>query len=285
MGHSYMIPKIAWLPGGYDCRVVVPDDALAACLPGSGTILRWWRVLRDGDVVAEREERVEIENGTLVSDPPAPFEWRGDGAEWTGEGGFVEMGVRTADDRDTLASDRMPALYAVYWGQGRKSFVSCIQFKFADPRVIDQIATFGQFLDGYPVVHLDRARDLGESLCFVNPYMRPIVVDVMTQDGRKLPRIRVPAQAVRRVALDALLAPGEDAWMGQVQITATNRVVTYTVKHSLSDPGVFSTIEHMDPFRADPTHVPAFQRLRLAAGALAARGRALARRRRTGAPA
>ncbi len=85
-------------------------------------------------------------------------------------------------------------------------------------------------------------------------------------DGRRPRRLRVEPMTGRMVDLADLIAPDEPRWMGQTQLTANNRVITHIVKHSMSDPTRISTVEHLDPFRADPTHFPLFRWLRLSVG-------------------
>ncbi len=70
----------------------------------------------------------------------------------------------------------------------------------------------------------------------------------------------------RMINLAELIAPDEPRWMGRIQLTANNRVITHIVKHSISDPTRISTVEHLDPFRADPTHSPLFRWLCLTIG-------------------
>ncbi len=133
--------------------------------------------------------------------------------------------------------------------------------------MIGQIAAFGRYADAYPVIHIDRARDLGDSLVLINPYRKPILAQILTNDGRRPARLRVEPMSDRMVNLAELIAPDESEWLGQLQLTANNRVITHIVKHSLSDPTRISTVEHLDPFRADPAHVPLFQWMRLKTGA------------------
>ena len=68
------------------------------------------------------------------------------------------------------------------------------------------------------------------------------------------------------ISLAPLLLKGEEMWAGQIQITATNRVITFNVKHSFKDPTNISDHEHLDPYRGEPTHFPATQWLRLRLG-------------------
>jgi hypothetical protein len=68
------------------------------------------------------------------------------------------------------------------------------------------------------------------------------------------------------VSLEGLIEDGETGWCGQIQITATNRVITFDLKHSLREPDLISDHEHLDPYRGEPTHFPASRWLRLKAG-------------------
>ena len=102
-------------------------------------------------------------------------------------------------------------------------------------------------------------RDYGDSLVLINPYNKPILCAVMTMDGRKLPRCRVPALSARYMHLENILENDETEWAGEIQLTANNRLITYDIKHALSDIRTISDHEHLDPFRGDPTHLPFFQ--------------------------
>ena len=268
MSSSQLIPIIVWLPKGYDCSVVMPIEAIAARLPnGTGTIIRAWTVYRDGQPVGEGEDRIEVENGLTLGDPVAAVTWPGAGLDdWPMEGGYLEFAVRVADGAPLFASNRPPGFYNIFSAPGRKTFFLCHTWKFGSPQVIGQIAEFGRYIDTYPVIHIDRERDLGDSLMLIKPYHRPILAQILTYDGRRPRRLRVESMTGRMVDLAELIAPDEPRWMGQIQITANNRLITHIVKHSISDPTLISTVEHLDPFRADPTHFPLFRWLRLTIG-------------------
>jgi hypothetical protein len=265
---AYLPPKICWLPGGYGCAVTVPMAPLGATLRrGTGHIALSWRVWRGGACVHERVDDLRFEVGALIGADPGPFRWppapadKLDGNDL--DGGYLEFAAETKGHAPDFTGGEVPAQYAAYSAPGRKSFFTCVQYKFGEPRVIAQIATFGRYVDGYPAVRLDRAKGLGESVAFVNPYKMPVLAEVRTSDGRALPRLRIPALSAKRLSLEPLLQPGEDAWHGSIQITGTNRVIAYTVKHDLADPSNVTKVEHMDPFRAEPTHLPAFRAFRV----------------------
>ena len=73
---------------------------------------------------------------------------------------LLNLSLAVADDAPLFTSNRPPAFYNVYSAPGRKSFFACHTWKFGSPQVIGQIAAFGRFADAYPVIHIDRERDL-----------------------------------------------------------------------------------------------------------------------------
>jgi len=266
--YSYLIPIITWLPAGYDCTIVMPNTLIASSVtPAPVEVERFWTAVCDGRQVAGGSDIIKCEGKEVVSGPDEDVIWRAaDHPPLGADGGYLEFGVRTAGGELSFCHHHLPSLYNVYSAPDRKSFFSCHTWKFGSPQVISQIARFGRYVDCYPVVRLDRRRNIGESLVLVNPYQKAILAELSTNDGRKPPRIRIEAKSVRRYPLDQLLRSDEQDWLGQLQITANNRVVTYMVKHALDDPSMITTVEHLDPFRADPTHVPATQWLRLEYG-------------------
>jgi hypothetical protein len=265
--YSYLIPSIASLPRGYDCTFAVGDDAIAARLAdGSGRVLRRAQAFVEGEAVESQVAELSLEAGKLVKGENAPLRWRGAGREGIEHPGYLEIAYEAVDGKTCFATNRPITPYAIYTAPGRKAFFSDNSQKFSNPVAIAQIARFGEYVDGYPVVEIDRERDYGESLVLINPYKKPVLARIQGHDGRDTGRIRVPAMAARRVDLSVLLAPGENRWSGRIQMTANNRLIVYNIKHSLADPTVISDHEHMDPFRSDPTHLPASQRLRLTLG-------------------
>lgn len=255
---SFLIPIIAWLPRGYDCRIVMPLDAVATrTRPAGGKVERFWQAVVDGEVAEAGSDIVEFRDRKLVSAPLPDVVWPGsERDDWPAAGGFLEFGFRAAGDDDVFRARSLPGLYNVYSAPGRKSFFSCHAWKFGSPQVISQIAKFGRYVDAYTVCHVDRDRGFGDSFVLINPYRKPILAALMTDDGHRPPRVRIEAQSVRLVDVGDIVGAGTRHWTGQVQLTASNRLGTYIVKHALADPSRITTIEHLDPFRADPTHLP-----------------------------
>jgi hypothetical protein len=268
MSSSYLIPIVVWLPKGYDCTVVMPLEAIGRLLTGgAGRIVRAWTAYCGGEEVAAEEETIVFEGGKPVGTPASEVVWRGaDREDWPEGGGYLEFAIRTPDGTPLFTTNAPPGFYNIFTAPGRKSCFACHTWKFGSPQVIGQIAEFGRYIDAYPVINIDRARDFGNSLVLINPYKKAILAQVLTHDGRRPKRQRVEPMSARLIDLAALIAPDEECWRGQIQLTANNRVITQILKHSLADPTRISMIEHLDPFRADPTHVPFFQWLRLSYG-------------------
>jgi hypothetical protein len=125
------------------------------------------------------------------------------------------------------------------------------------------MAKLGRFVKGYQAIHLYKVRDYGETPLLINPYLRPILVRVASSDAREALKLRVPRRSVRAVPLLDFLHEDEVRWLGQIQLTATNRLISFHVRHSLLDPLVISDHEHLDPFRTDRTHQPISEAARI----------------------
>lgn len=265
MPYSYLIPSISSLPSGYDCTVAAPIGKLSQSLVGgNGRVLQGVTVYAEGRELARHEERHVFEHGRRVGPPAEPFVWKDQLPE--GTSGYLENSFRIQDDAPLFVTNSVLPFYSIYNKAGKKSFFSDNAYLYASPPVIAQIAEYGEYIDAYPVVRVDRDRDYGESIIFINPYQKPLKANVLAASGREIRGIRVPARSARRVSLDALLEPDTRRWAGQIQITATNRVITFDVKHSLRDPNQISDHEHLDPYRGEPTHFPATRWLRLKFG-------------------
>ena len=264
--YSFLFPLIVALPRGYDCTLVMPFASIAQHLAApDADLVAEFAVVSEGRVVSARTSALAFRGGAAASGA-ALFEYRE--AELPPPDGprFLEFSLREAQDRPVLTTRIIHGWYSIYSAPGKKSFFSDHALKYGSPQIIDQIATFQRYCEGYPVVHLDRARDLAESIWLINPYNRPILASIRAHDGRELPRLRVPPRSARLAELVALLRAGENDWLGQIQLTANNRVVTFATKHSLADPALVSDHEHLDPYRSDPTHMPLTLKARVVAG-------------------
>lgn len=267
MPATFLFPSITHLPPGYDCTIAVPYQRVAdRLIGGRGTVAYTIQVFCEGAMQAEQGGQLVFERGRLAGPAPDAFTWRDAGDKWDGNSGYLELSFQAGDGQAIFHTQAVIGFYSIYTKQGRKAFFSDNAYKYGSPPIIGQIAAFGRFVDGYPVVHLDRARDLGLSLVLINPYKKPVNARVFAHDGRTCPFVKVPPVSVRVLRLAELLRQDEPSWIGQIQLTANNRLVTYVMMHSLRDPRIISDHEHLDPFRSDPTHLPAFQLLRQRVG-------------------
>jgi hypothetical protein len=268
MRSNFLIPIIVWLPRGYELTIVSSRERVEKSMPGwSGQIERYAQVVCAGKVLEESALTADVVDGKIVSDWPDSYSYAaGKNPDWPADGGFLEFGIRSVDDSPAFSTKQLPGAYNLYTGDGVKSFIMCQTWKFGSPQVITQIAALGRYVDAYSVIHIDFDKDLGDSLVLINPYLKPIVAEIVALGHQKLPRIRIAPLTVKRIDLATLVPEGARAWQGAIQLSANNRLVTQIVKHSAKNPDTLTTVEHLDPFRGDPTHMPAFQTLRNVVG-------------------
>ena len=255
----YVYPTVVSLPLGYDCIVQIPVDQIEKRLAqrkGKAKVLVEVTAYRDGETFYDESVAIEFEDTKAVGPLPKPVIIEDQHSMGFKSPGFLEMAVVSLEDKPIFRTKAVFGLYTIYSKPGKKSFFSDNAYKYGSPPTIAQMAEFGQYVDAYPVIHIDKTRDLGETLVLINPYKRPILAQIGTHDGRSLPRVRISPESARNVDLSALLQGNETAWTGHVQLTANNRLIPFNIKHSFQDPTVISDHEHLDPYRSDPTFEP-----------------------------
>ncbi|MDJ0893599.1 MAG: hypothetical protein QNJ92_00540 [Alphaproteobacteria bacterium] len=267
MAFSYLIPTILYLPPGTSCVAPVPWGQVGSQLiDGRGRVVWYVKVFCEGQTVDSFERIVEFADSAVIHDLPEPYRWNDNEQVTNGQPGFMECGIRAANQEAIFTEKRPLAFYSIYSASDNKSYFSDNAWKYAVPQVIAQIREYGQFVDGYPTVRIDRDHDVGMSLILINPYLRAVMARVVTPDDRSIERIKVPPQSARSIPLEQLLSPDERVWVSQIQLTANNRLITYISWHSLEDPRIVSDQEHLESYRGEVTHIPASQYLRLAIG-------------------
>ena len=267
MAESLIYPTIVSLPLGYDCTIIPPVEQIGKRLVvAEAGIELYFNVVREGGVVFEHSEALRFSNGVLQGEMPSPFVWPDQSELGVTNPAYLEMGVVPDGDRPVFRSKAVLGLYSIYSKPGKKSFFSDNAYKYGSPQVIGQIAEFGRYVDTYPVIDLDRSRNLGETIVLINPYKKAVIAQIRTYDGVESERLRVSPMSVRNFDLASLLLRERDEWRGHIQLFANNRIISFNIKHSLNDPLIISDHEHLDPYRSDPTHMAAFRMLRNAAG-------------------
>ncbi|MEQ8603684.1 MAG: hypothetical protein RIB45_10220 [Marivibrio sp.] len=262
MSYHYLIPLVFSLPPGYAFTLAIPPSLLRRRLIGCrGAVLIKAIATCDGEERWRETRTVNLEEGeddnhpiTLVCAVNALDE-AGALPEGAAQA-FVEVEFLSTDDRAPFATKAPPAVYALYTAPGRLTFRADGSYKFGAPQVISSIAEYGRFLESHTLVAIDRSRQHLESLTLVNPYTKALLVSCQTPDGRTTKRTKVPARSAVRLDLTQLLREGEDRLVTRLQLSATNRVLTYHVRHDAARPPYISDHEHLDIFRADPSHVP-----------------------------
>ena len=222
-------------------------------------------VVRSGEVLAEDERTVTLDGGRW--DDPSVGEYSFDSVDdggWQAQGdlAYVETSITAVGD-GWFHSHFQPSHYSIYVGPDRKTFFSDNNWKFGNPNTIKQIATFGKWVEGYPVAHVDAALDAGESLVVINPFEAETSVKIHLQghDDLSVRRSIAPLGGTR-IDLGAALGPDRLPWSGQVLVSGPARLVVYFAKHGFADTTQINTIEHSDVYRGTMSYRPLTQNIR-----------------------
>lgn len=262
MPFSFIYSSVTPLNRGYDCVVPVPVDQIASRVRiPDATVVVTASITCEGEVVDEREITIEPARNR-GEHALQTFDFRYSDYAGLENVPFLEIATREKDGKPAFASRRALSFYTVFHANGKKTFFSDNNYKFGTPTVIEQIARFSKFVEGMAVVRVSRSKNLGETVTIINPYKMPVLAAISANDGRSLPRVRIPAMSVRQVNLGQFLRDDEDEWSGHIQITAKNRVILFQLKHAFDDLTLVTDQEHSDSFRADPTHMPLFRKVK-----------------------
>lgn len=261
----YLYPSIVSLPRGYDCTVQIPMKALESCIHSAARNVKV--ILEatgycDGRRFFHQPLEVNLDQGTSLKQYIEEIKIEDKAYPRQINPSYLEISIISGSEQPIFKSKRLFNFYSIYSCRHKKSFFSDNSYKYGSPPVIEQISKIGSYIDAYPVINLDRERDLGETILLINPYKRPILATIKTFDGRELPRIKIPSESARNIVLASLLKDDESQWAGHIQVTASNRVITFSLKHSFANPCVIFDHEHLDPFRGENTHEPVSLSLR-----------------------
>ncbi len=135
-------------------------------------------------------------------------------------------------------------------GGGFTTIIS--QPKYAVPLIIDNMRETGTFCLVHPAQYMDRTKNSGNSVFFINPYEGKIVTRITTASGREIKQRLEPCSAML-VSLGPLL---DDRKAECVMYTGNNRMIGWDVRHRLDAPEVIYNIDHLEYFRAYPTLEP-----------------------------
>ena len=147
-----------------------------------------------------------------------------------------------------------PQNYALYFSNEKKAFISDGTYKYGATRTIDQMRSFGKWIEGYPDGNLSLQRNCDQSLILVNPYKNRAKIKIELIDDDKVIKTNyaVPSMCARRITLSSLLK-NYTSWSGQILISGKFRLVFFILKHDLKGNNI-TTLEHSENYRGERTH-------------------------------
>tara|TARA_B100000787_G_C16165609_1_gene283698 strand:- start:8 stop:814 length:807 start_codon:yes stop_codon:yes gene_type:complete len=259
MKFPYIYTTIVTLPLGYHTRVMVPVSKIQERVSKNVSdynIEVKFIAFRKGENFFEESKIInKLSSGILefeISDQ--------DGL--CSDSGYAELTFVEKNHQPIFNSRTVMSFYTSYYHENKKSFLSDNAYKFGSPTTILQMAKIKKYIDTYPTVEIDKEKDLDETLVFINPYKRIIKAKIFTADARKIENIKISPFSVKEILLSELLMSEETKWSGHMQLTASNRIVTFNFKHSFKNKKIISDYEHLDPFRGEETYMPLTRSLR-----------------------
>lgn len=279
--YKYLIPLVSVAPPpGYALKQTISLSGIAERLNRRDADVTITRLLvRDGKELDSTSETFKLRDGKWnQTETYYVTEALKDDA-WAKGSPLAYLETHFSVEGDASFNGQFaPPFYTVYSGPSRKTFLSDNALKYGNTVTIHQIQAFGAWVEGYPAAAYDPDRDAAESLVLINPFNKAAVASIHLDDRLEKPkRVRVDALSGVRLDLAELFEFNGKPWNGQVFVAGRNRLIMYVAKHSISDPCEITTVEHSNPYRGEPTHIPATQALRrtvgeFVAGALKGRG-------------
>jgi len=252
--YHYFVPFLVPAPPpGFTNNQIIPLEGLRSLLDGLNARIEVRReLIFDGAIVQSWDDRLVLENDVWTETGAERFslEPHAD-ADWQGGSKIAYLETRMTVDGAMVSQLREPGFYTIFSGPDRKTFLSDSSQKVAHPAVINQVAAFGQWMEGYPSCVVDPDHDAGESIVFINPYERPALATVNFDGLETQARVRLAPFTAQRVSIADIITDAPKPWTGQIYVHGPRRVVTFFMKHSLSDPSRVNTLEHTDVFRGE----------------------------------
>ena len=263
MTYPYLFSAIAPIPCGHSAYNQVPVQSISKKIThGSCEVVCEFSYFIEGEEIQKDTYLLIYKDFELVNkvDTNSRFIWTD---EIKGKNpGFTILNVFSPSEERVFKNRKILGNYAVCLKSGNKSLFIDYAYRVGDPQLINQMSEWGRFIITYGVVDIDINRDCSNSLIFINPYNKPIVVTFSTNDNRNLKRVKVPPNFSIYYELSELLNSDELNWSGSMHFKASNRIISYVVSHSFKNKNKLTDIEHLDPFRADPTHARYLQTFR-----------------------
>jgi len=218
----------------------------------------------DGDEVSRKTFELIFENNRYIEGQSLSYRLYSKRSIKENQCGYIELDVKSKDGSRVFKAMSPFPQYEIFSNIGKKSFFSSFTNKTSDPQIIGQIELFKRFVITYPAINIDLKKDFSTAFLFINPYEKPIIIVLKTQDLKTIDRKKILPREAVYFPLSCLLSKGENSWKGQIHMTANNRIVAVVLNHKKDDMDSISNMEHLDPFRSDSTHQRFSQKIRSA---------------------
>lgn len=259
MNYNYFIPIIHLGPlEGYTFNQVLPLLQIENVIIGNKAkfeIIR--KVFCNKTLLHQENKIINFNQGNWTNKQSATFEW--DYKKSKKKICYIETQINLLRGKG-LKTSSLPAFYVNYTSKNKKSFMSCGNEKYGNPRVILQMKEFGMWVDGYPGVNINKQKKTSYSLVIINPYkaMNSLFIEINSLAIKK--NIKVPAFSTKLINFYDIVNKG--VWSGQFYIYGKRRAIIHLINHEFKNYNNITTLEHSDPFRAELTYFPKFQSLR-----------------------
>jgi len=178
-------------------------------------------------------------------------------SDWTtsNELEYIESNIEITSDGyfKNISNFQPQQNYALYFSNQKKAFMSDGTFKFGAERTIDQMKSFGKWVEGYPDGNLSLQRNCDQSIILVNPYKNKARIKIELINDKIIKKYYdVPSMNAYRITLSSLLKT-DISWSGQILISGKFRLLVFILKHDLKGNNI-TTLEHSENYRGEKTH-------------------------------
>ena len=259
MIYNYFIPIIHLGPAyGYTYTQILPLERIKSIIIGKYAEFEINRkIFLNNELILEKRSEIHFKNNSWFKKTASFFEWGP--SKDKKHISYIETQINLLKGKG-LKSTSVPGFYVNYTHPNFKNYLSCSSEKYGNPRVISQMKHFGLWVDGYPAININKDKKTTYSIVIVNPYKNQSSFSLEISDLNIKKIVKVPAFSAKRLNMFPLIK--KNSWTGQFYLYGKRRAIVYVVNHAFDDFNKISTIEHSDPFRAEPTYLPRFQYFR-----------------------
>ena len=164
--------------------------------------------------------------------------------------GYME--VTFTSDKPVFRRLDLAVGYSLYSRGLNDAFTVIPDTKFARPILIDQFRDAGRFSLVHSATYVSKGQRSSNSLFFVNPYERAILVKLTASNGKKQ-SVKINVKEAKMVSLDGLIDPNMPNCL---QLTANNRIPAWDIKHASGPLRLINSVDHLDVFRGTTSKQP-----------------------------